>query len=161
MIHKTDDLSWFCVTCDKITCRNCQLENHAGHQYGSFEVNKLRLFSWINNFSNAKFSTQEQENLYKNQLKKLLDDNKNKIPYIVQVSSLANQRMEEVISSENTMRTALIKNIEQIKQALENRGKYLLNEIEKISQEKRRNYLEIKVTAEKIEAMSKQVTNSS
>lgn len=32
-VHKQEPLKLFCETCDRLTCRDCQLQKHKDHKY--------------------------------------------------------------------------------------------------------------------------------
>lgn len=90
-------------------------------------------------------------------MKKIIEDNRKKLTNLSQIINLSDQRIKEVTTSENNMRTELSNAVKQIQQALTERGKYLLNKIETASGAKRHTYNDVKTAAENIEAMSKQV----
>lgn len=37
-VHKQEQLKLFCETCDRLTCRDCQLLEHKEHRYNYYHV---------------------------------------------------------------------------------------------------------------------------
>lgn len=90
-------------------------------------------------------------------MNRILDENRKHITNLSQIINLADQRVKEVANSEKVMRMELHKAMSQIQEALTERGKFLLNNINTASDTKRRTYLDVKNAAENIDSLSRQV----
>ncbi len=116
-IHKQEFLKLFCETCDKLTCRDCQLLEHKEHKY-----------SFVH----------EASQQYKNFLQTLSGKLKEKRTYIENAKTLINRRYSEISEKEkvvtNDIKTFAIKLITEINR----RGKKLLTNLTAVCGAKKR-----------------------
>ena len=77
--HKQEQLKLYCETCDKLTCRDCQLIDHRGHKYQLLE---------------------DAAPLYKQFLQTLITKIKEKRTYIEKSKDLINRRNKEIEQKE-------------------------------------------------------------
>ncbi len=116
-VHKQELLKLFCETCDKLTCRDCQLLEHKEHKY---------LFVY------------EASQQYKLFLQTLCGKLKEKRTYIENAKTLINRRYSEISEKEkvvtNDIKTFAIKLITEINR----RGKKLLTNLNAVCGAKKR-----------------------
>ncbi|XP_054724824.1 E3 ubiquitin-protein ligase TRIM33-like [Uloborus diversus] len=115
-IHSPEQLKLYCETCDKLTCRDCQLSDHKEHKYQFL----------------AKACEEEKGNITE-----LLTQIKEKQGHIENASNNLNRRHEEIEDREKVVtqeiKTFSVKFITDINK----RGKALLQELNKVCSEKK------------------------
>ncbi|GBL87028.1 E3 ubiquitin-protein ligase TRIM33 [Araneus ventricosus] len=114
--HSHEQLKLYCETCDKLTCRDCQLSNHKEHKYQFL----------------AKACEEE-----KGHITELLAKIKEKQTLIENASSNLNKRNEEILEREKALtqeiKTFAVKFITDINK----RGKALLQDLYKVCSDKK------------------------
>ncbi|XP_076315464.1 transcription intermediary factor 1-alpha-like isoform X2 [Tachypleus tridentatus] len=116
-LHSKEPLKLYCESCDKLTCRDCQLLEHKDHKYQFLS------------------SACEQHRSY---LATLLSKIKEKYSYIENVQTLISQRQNELTDREKEVTQEIkmfaIKFITEINR----RGKQLLQELNEVCSHKKR-----------------------
>lgn len=116
-VHKQEVLRLYCETCDKLTCRDCQLLEHKEHKYQFVHEAAIH---------------------YKQFLSSLLGKLKEKRTYIENAKTLINRRYQEIAEREklvtNDIKTFAVRLITEINK----RGKKLLMDLNTVCSAKKR-----------------------
>ena len=107
-VHKQEPLKLFCETCDKLTCRDCQLLEHKEHRY---------------------HFVHEASATYKQFLQTLVGKIREKRTYINNAKSLINRRYKEISDKESQVTNEIKIFAINLIQEINRRGKQLLGDL--------------------------------
>ncbi|XP_022250693.1 transcription intermediary factor 1-alpha-like isoform X2 [Limulus polyphemus] len=116
-VHSKEPLKLYCESCDKLTCRDCQLSEHKDHKY---------------QFLSAAC---EQHKLY---LSTLLTKIKEKQNYIENARSLISKRQDEVTEREKEVTQEIKMFAVKFITEINRRGKLLLQELNEVCSRKKK-----------------------
>uniref|UniRef100_A0A8C6KHC7 RING-type E3 ubiquitin transferase n=1 Tax=Nothobranchius furzeri TaxID=105023 RepID=A0A8C6KHC7_NOTFU len=111
-VHKQEPLKLFCETCDRLTCRDCQLLKHKDHNY------------------------QFLEDAYKNHkqyLEAMTQQLQEKRKGIEEVSSCVNTGLQQVEENRKTVTNEIKKSICNLIMEINRKGKILINQLEALT----------------------------
>ncbi|XP_057184870.1 transcription intermediary factor 1-alpha isoform X2 [Triplophysa rosa] len=113
-VHKQEPLKLFCETCDRLTCRDCQLLKHKDHNYQFLED------AYKNHKEHLESMTcQLQEK------KKVIED----------VTNTINNGLVQVDENRNAVATEIKKSISNLIMEINRKGKILMNQLEAITKD--------------------------
>ena len=110
-LHHHELLKLFCETCDKLTCRDCQLLEHKEHKYQFIEEASIQ---------------------YRVFLQTLLSKIKEKRAYINNAKSLINRRYQEIETREKAVLEDIKTYIRKLNTEVTNRGKRLVMDLHSV-----------------------------
>ncbi|XP_029901887.1 transcription intermediary factor 1-alpha isoform X2 [Myripristis murdjan] len=113
-IHKQEPLKLFCETCDRLTCRDCQLLKHKDHNY------------------------QFLEDAYRNHrqyLENMTQQLQEKRKAIEEVSSCINTGLQQVDENRKTVTNEIKKSICNLIMEINRKGKILVNQLEALTKD--------------------------
>uniref|UniRef100_A0A3B4FF04 RING-type E3 ubiquitin transferase n=1 Tax=Pundamilia nyererei TaxID=303518 RepID=A0A3B4FF04_9CICH len=113
-IHKQEPLKLFCETCDRLTCRDCQLLKHKDHNY------------------------QFLEDAYRNHrqcLETMTQQLQEKRKAIEEVSSCINGGLQQVEENRNAVTNEIKKSICNLIMEINRKGKILVNQLEALTKD--------------------------
>ena len=115
-VHKQEPLKLYCETCEKLTCRDCQLLGHKDHKY--------------------QFVDEAAEN-YKKFLMSLLEKIREKKLYVENAKTLIEKRHDEITQKEQKVASDVKTFIMKVAQELNKRGKQLMLDLQNICKAKK------------------------
>lgn len=115
-IHKQEPIKLFCENCDKLTCRDCQLQEHKEHKYQYVD---------------------EAAGLFRNQLQNLLKKLEEKRGAIENAKALCEKRKDEIKLREQEVASEIKDAINKINAEILSRGKTILTDLAKICHTKK------------------------
>ncbi|KAK3518062.1 hypothetical protein QTP70_033281 [Hemibagrus guttatus] len=113
-VHKQEPLKLFCETCDRLTCRDCQLLKHKDHNY------------------------QFLEDAYRNHrehLEKMTGQLQEKRKAIGEVSNTINNGLQQVDENRKTVTNEIKKAICNLIMEINRKGKILINQLEALTKD--------------------------
>ncbi|XP_017280309.1 transcription intermediary factor 1-alpha isoform X2 [Kryptolebias marmoratus] len=113
-IHKQEPLKLFCETCDRLTCRDCQLQKHKDHNY------------------------QFLEDAYKNHkqyLETMTQQLQDKRKATEEVSSCINNGLQQVEENRKAVTNEIKKSICNLIMEINRKGKILINQLEALTKD--------------------------
>ncbi|KAM4615094.1 transcription intermediary factor 1-alpha-like isoform 2-T2 [Polymixia lowei] len=113
-IHKQEPLKLFCETCDRLTCRDCQLLKHKDHNY------------------------QFLEDAYRNHrqyLENMTQQLQEKRKAIEEVSTCINTGLQQVDENRKTVTNEIKKSICNLIMEINRKGKILVNQLEALTKD--------------------------
>ncbi|XP_060759078.1 transcription intermediary factor 1-alpha isoform X3 [Neoarius graeffei] len=113
-VHKQEPLKLFCETCDRLTCRDCQLLKHKDHNY------------------------QFLEDAYRNHrehLEKMTGQLQEKRKAIGEVSDTINNGLQQVDENRKTVTNEIKKAICNLIMEINRKGKILINQLEALTKD--------------------------
>ncbi|XP_041637096.1 transcription intermediary factor 1-alpha isoform X1 [Cheilinus undulatus] len=113
-IHKQEALKLFCETCDRLTCRDCQLLKHKDHNYQFLEDAYRNHRQYLENMTQ-----QLQEK------KKAIED----------VSSCIGNGLQQVEENRKTVTNEIKKSICNLIMEINRKGKILINQLEALTKD--------------------------
>uniref|UniRef100_A0A671PIA4 RING-type E3 ubiquitin transferase n=1 Tax=Sinocyclocheilus anshuiensis TaxID=1608454 RepID=A0A671PIA4_9TELE len=113
-IHRQEPLKLFCETCDRLTCRDCQLLKHKDHNYQFLEDAYKNHKEHLENMT-----CQLQEK------KKAIED----------ISNTINNGLQEVDENRTTVANEIKKSICNLIMEINRKGKLLVNQLEAITKD--------------------------
>ncbi|KAM4796329.1 E3 ubiquitin-protein ligase TRIM33 isoform 2-T2 [Rhinophrynus dorsalis] len=114
-VHKQEQLKLFCETCDRLTCRDCQLLEHKEHRYQFLEE-----------------AFQNQKGAIENLLAKLLE----KKNYVHFAASQVQNRIKEVNETNKRVEQEIKVAIFTLINEINKKGKSLLQQLESVTKER-------------------------
>uniref|UniRef100_A0A8C7DRI6 RING-type E3 ubiquitin transferase n=1 Tax=Naja naja TaxID=35670 RepID=A0A8C7DRI6_NAJNA len=114
-VHKQEQLKLFCETCDRLTCRDCQLLEHKEHRYQFLEE-----------------AFQNQKGAIENLLAKLLE----KKNYVNFAASQVQNRVKEVNETNKRVEQEIKVAIFTLINEINKKGKSLLQQLETVTKER-------------------------
>jgi hypothetical protein len=115
-LHKQELLKLYCETCEKLTCRDCQLLGHKDHKYQFVD---------------------EAAEQYKKFLTSLLDKIREKKTYVENAKALIEKRNAEITDKEQKVAADIKAFIMKVAQELNKRGKQLMLDLQNICKAKK------------------------
>ncbi|XP_018424925.1 PREDICTED: transcription intermediary factor 1-alpha isoform X1 [Nanorana parkeri] len=131
--HKKEQLKLYCETCDKLTCRDCQLQEHKEHRYQFIEE-----------------AFQSQKVIIDTLISKLMEKNK----YIKFTGDQIQNRILEVNQNQKQVEQDIKVAIFTLMVEINKKGKALLNQLETLATDQRTKLLKQK---NEVEGFSKQL----
>ncbi|NXI36351.1 TIF1A factor, partial [Galbula dea] len=131
--HKKEQLKLYCETCDKLTCRDCQLLEHKEHRYQFIEE-----------------AFQNQKVIIETLITKLIEKNK----YIKYTGKQIQNRILEVNQNQKQVEQDIKVAIFTLMVEINKKGKALLHQLENLAKEHRMKLLQQK---HEVEGLSKQL----
>ncbi|KAM9845696.1 transcription intermediary factor 1-alpha [Aulostomus maculatus] len=113
-IHKQEPLKLFCETCDRLTCRDCQLLKHKDHNYQFLEDAYRNHRQYLENMTQ-----QLQEK------RKAIED----------VSSCISTGLQQVEENRKSVRNEIMKSICNVVKEINRKGKILMNQLEALTKD--------------------------
>ncbi|XP_013870011.1 transcription intermediary factor 1-alpha isoform X2 [Austrofundulus limnaeus] len=113
-VHKQEPLKLFCETCDRLTCRDCQLQKHKDHNY------------------------QFLEDAYKNHkqyLENMTQQLQDKRKAIEEVSGCVNTGLQQVEENRKAVTNEIKKSICNLIMEINRKGKILINQLEALTKD--------------------------
>lgn len=104
-IHPKEKLHLYCVTCEQLTCRDCQLIEHRDHRY--------------------KFA-EEMASQTRERLRRHLRDIQVKRSYIESAKDLVGKRRRQIIKKQDSVRTDINRLVDTFVEIIRNRGSALI-----------------------------------
>ncbi|KAM9320669.1 E3 ubiquitin-protein ligase TRIM33 isoform 1-T1 [Gastrophryne carolinensis] len=114
-VHKQEQLKLFCETCDRLTCRDCQLQEHKEHRYQFLEE-----------------AFQNQKGAIENLLAKLLE----KKNYVHFAATQVQNRLKEVNDTNKRVEQEIKVAIFTLINEINKKGKSLLQQLESVTKER-------------------------
>ncbi|XP_018424979.1 PREDICTED: E3 ubiquitin-protein ligase TRIM33 isoform X1 [Nanorana parkeri] len=114
-VHKQEQLKLFCETCDRLTCRDCQLQEHKEHRYQFLEE-----------------AFQNQKGAIENLLAKLLE----KKNYVHFAATQVQNRIKEVNETNKRVEQEIKVAIFTLINEINKKGKSLLQQLESVTKER-------------------------
>ncbi|XP_044144443.1 E3 ubiquitin-protein ligase TRIM33 isoform X1 [Bufo gargarizans] len=114
-VHKQEQLKLFCETCDRLTCRDCQLLEHKEHRYQFLEE-----------------AFQNQKGAIENLLAKLLE----KKNYVHFAATQVQNRLKEVNETNKRVEQEIKVAIFTLINEINKKGKSLLQQLESVTKER-------------------------
>ncbi|CAH2220658.1 E3 ubiquitin- ligase TRIM33 isoform X1 [Pelobates cultripes] len=114
-IHKQEQLKLFCETCDRLTCRDCQLQEHKEHRYQFLEE-----------------AFQNQKGSIENLLTKLVE----KKNYVHFAATQVQNRIKEVNETNKRVEQEIKVAIFTLINEINKKGKSLLQQLESVTKER-------------------------
>ena len=134
--HRSELLKLYCESCEKLTCRDCQLLEHKDHKY---------------------HFVQEAADMYRQTLQSLLGKIKEKSNYVENAKALINKRNKEISEKEkkvtNDIKMFAVKLITEVNK----RGKQLLTDLQSICGAKK---TQLGHKSREIESLSKGISHA-
>jgi len=98
-VHKTELLKLFCLTCEKLTCRDCQLEDHKDHNYQYIEktVDEQKQVL-LDGIAKVKEKLEKHQEVAEQILNKEKDIKRQQVEVFNEVRSVADMITNELIS---------------------------------------------------------------
>ncbi|XP_069820118.1 transcription intermediary factor 1-alpha isoform X4 [Dendropsophus ebraccatus] len=118
--HKKEQLKLYCETCDKLTCRDCQLQEHKEHRYQFIEE-----------------AFQSQKVIIDTLIAKLMEKNK----YIKFTGDQIQNRIQEVNQNQKQVEQDIKVAIFTLMVEINKKGKALLQQLEALAKERRMKLL--------------------
>ncbi|XP_072000930.1 transcription intermediary factor 1-alpha isoform X3 [Engystomops pustulosus] len=118
--HKKEQLKLYCETCDKLTCRDCQLQEHKEHRYQFIEE-----------------AFQSQKVIIDTLIAKLMEKNK----YIKYTGDQIQNRIQEVNQNQRQVEQDIKVAIFTLMVEINKKGKALLHQLEALAKERRMKLL--------------------
>ncbi|KAM3925624.1 transcription intermediary factor 1-alpha isoform 2-T2 [Leptodactylus fuscus] len=118
--HKKEQLKLYCETCDKLTCRDCQLQEHKEHRYQFIEE-----------------AFQSQKVIIDTLIAKLMEKNK----YIKYTGDQIQSRIQEVNQNQKNVEQDIKVAIFTLMVEINKKGKALLHQLEALAKERRMKLL--------------------
>ncbi|XP_040293314.1 transcription intermediary factor 1-alpha isoform X1 [Bufo bufo] len=118
--HKKEQLKLYCETCDKLTCRDCQLQEHKEHRYQFIEE-----------------AFQSQKVIIDTLIAKLMEKNK----YIKFTGDQIQNRIHEVNQNQKHVEQDIKVAIFTLMVEINKKGKALLHQLEALAKERRMKLL--------------------
>lgn len=118
--HKKEQLKLYCETCDKLTCRDCQLQEHKEHRYQFIEE-----------------AFQSQKVIIDTLIAKLMEKNK----YIKFTGDQIQNRIQEVNQNQKQVEQDIKVAIFTLMVEINKKGKALLHQLEALAKERRMKLL--------------------
>ncbi|XP_068133436.1 transcription intermediary factor 1-alpha-like isoform X2 [Hyperolius riggenbachi] len=131
--HKKEQLKLYCETCDKLTCRDCQLQEHKEHRYQFIEE-----------------AFQSQKVVIDTLIYKLMEKNK----YIKFTGDQIQNRILEVNQNQKQVEQDIKVAIFTLMVEINKKGKALLNQLETLAKDRRMKLLKQK---NEVDGFSKQL----
>ncbi|XP_077324881.1 transcription intermediary factor 1-alpha isoform X1 [Lithobates pipiens] len=131
--HKKEQLKLYCETCDKLTCRDCQLQEHKEHRYQFIEE-----------------AFQSQKVIIDTLISKLMEKNK----YIKFTGDQIQNRILEVNQNQKQVEQDIKVAIFTLMVEINKKGKALLNQLETLAKDRRTKLLKQK---HEVDGFSKQL----
>ncbi|KAM9311439.1 transcription intermediary factor 1-alpha [Gastrophryne carolinensis] len=131
--HKKEQLKLYCETCDKLTCRDCQLQEHKEHRYQFIEE-----------------AFQSQKVIIDTLISKLMEKNK----YIKFTGDQIHNRILEVNQNQKQVEQDIKVAIFTLMVEINKKGKALLNQLEALAKDRRVKLLKQK---NEVDGFSKQL----
>ncbi|XP_053200100.1 transcription intermediary factor 1-alpha isoform X1 [Scomber japonicus] len=113
-VHKQEPLKLFCETCDRLTCRDCQLLKHKDHNYQFLED------AYRNHRQNLENMTQQLQ-----EKRKAIED----------VSSCINTGLQQVEENRKSVTNEIKKSICNLIMEINRKGKILVNQLEALTKD--------------------------
>uniref|UniRef100_A0A8D0ZLH6 E3 ubiquitin-protein ligase TRIM33 n=1 Tax=Sus scrofa TaxID=9823 RepID=A0A8D0ZLH6_PIG len=120
-VHKQEQLKLFCETCDRLTCRDCQLLEHKEHRYQFLEE-----------------AFQNQKGAIENLLAKLLE----KKNYVHFAATQVQNRIKEVNETNKRVEQEIKVAIFTLINEINKKGKSLLQQLENVTKERQMKLLQ-------------------
>ncbi|XP_040193379.1 E3 ubiquitin-protein ligase TRIM33 isoform X4 [Rana temporaria] len=114
-VHKQEQLKLFCETCDRLTCRDCQLQEHKEHRYQFLEE-----------------AFQNQKGAIENLLAKLME----KKNYVHFAATQVQNRIKEVNETNKRVEQEIKVAIFTLINEINKKGKSLLQQLESVTKER-------------------------
>ncbi|KAL6488502.1 hypothetical protein MHYP_G00022430 [Metynnis hypsauchen] len=135
--HRQERLKFFCLTCDELTCRDCQLINHRGH---SFLLLVEALVSQKEQLQGLLNRIREQRSGVK---ASLLD---------------ADGRLQNIQESKVAAKKKIINLVHSMRLMMLVRGRQLFKEVEDLYKEEEKRLMEMKTTLRSLENRQEHIT---
>lgn len=113
-VHKQEPLKLFCETCDRLTCRDCQLLKHKDHNYQFLED------AYKNHKEHLESMTYQLQ-----EKKKAIED----------VTATINNGLVQMDENRNAVATEIRKSISNLIMEINKKGKILINQLEAITKD--------------------------
>ncbi|XP_036439397.1 transcription intermediary factor 1-alpha [Colossoma macropomum] len=135
--HRQERLKFFCLTCDELTCRDCQLINHRGH---SFLLLEEALVSQKEQLQGLLNCIREQRSGVK---ASLLD---------------VDGRLQNIKESKAAAKKKIINLVHSMRLMMLVRGRQLFKEVEDLYEEEEKSLMEMKTTLRSLENRQEHIT---
>ncbi|KAL7887511.1 hypothetical protein AOLI_G00052320 [Acnodon oligacanthus] len=135
--HRQERLKFFCLTCDELTCRDCQLINHRGH---SFLLLVEALVSQKEQLQGLLNRIREQRSGVK---ASLLD---------------VDGRLQNIQESKAAAKKKIINLVHSMRLMMLVRGRQLFKEVEDLYEEEEKSLMEMKTTLRSLENRQEHIT---
>uniref|UniRef100_A0A3B5ME93 RING-type E3 ubiquitin transferase n=1 Tax=Xiphophorus couchianus TaxID=32473 RepID=A0A3B5ME93_9TELE len=132
-VHKQEPLKLFCETCDRLTCRDCQLLKHKDHNYQFLE---------------------DAYRNHKQYLETMTLQLQEKRKAIEEVSSCINSGLQQVEENRKAVTNEIKKSICNLIMEINRKGKILINQLEALTKD---HDLALKKQQEDINALTRQL----
>ncbi|XP_056132586.1 transcription intermediary factor 1-alpha [Lampris incognitus] len=113
-VHKQEPLKLFCETCDRLTCRDCQLLKHKDHNYQFLE---------------------DAYRNHKQYLENMTQQLQEKRKAIEEVSTCINSGLQQVDENRKTVTNEIKKSICNLIMEINRKGKILVNQLEALTKD--------------------------
>ncbi|XP_065215933.1 E3 ubiquitin-protein ligase TRIM33-like [Planococcus citri] len=136
--HPQEKLTLFCETCDKLTCRDCQLTEHRQHNY--------KFIDEIATQTRKNIDTLLAEVNYKRQLLK-------------SAMKVIDDRQQMIVDKKKALNNEIMQAFMKLTEAITTRGKYLVEKLNEICDTKQRTLNEKKVALEQLSLLTDHCTD--
>ncbi|KAJ9598237.1 hypothetical protein L9F63_011058, partial [Diploptera punctata] len=128
-VHRQESLSLFCETCDKLTCRDCQLTDHRDHKY--------------------KFIHEIAEET-KSMISGLLSEVSYKRVLLTSAMKVIDDRQALIVDKKKTLVKEITNMVVKLTNAISSRGKQLVLQLNEVCDAKQRTLKEKKIALEQL-----------